>query len=113
MEYVQDDIVLYDFVFARADTVDSSYRSKLTRFFETYKTLDGRTGKYLTSADPTEPLWEADFNTPQDLKSQNEHAESYLSLLTARIRQDSFDREEIEQVIKALYEITQEEQTLI
>ena len=57
-------------------------------------------------------MWDSDYNTPEELRKLGEHAESYLNLLTARIRKESFKGETIESILQGLGEILTDETTL-
>ncbi len=67
MEYHTNDSILYDFVYATADTGFTGYRQKLESFFENYKGGDERYGRYLIPADHNTPLFDAEFASPEGL----------------------------------------------
>lgn len=102
MEYYQGDAKLYDFVFAAADTGVRNYRREIEDFFEKYKNAQGRFGKYLISADIADPLWEAEFDSPEALRRTELGAKSQLELLQARVRGDSFKGLDIDLIVQLL-----------
>jgi hypothetical protein len=102
MEYYQGDAKLYDFVFATADTRVRNYRKRVEDFFADYKDARGRFGKYLISADIADPLWEAEFDTPEALRRTELGAKSQLELLQARVRGDSFKGRNLELILQVL-----------
>jgi hypothetical protein len=102
MEYHKGDARLYDFVYATADTAVPRYRSKLVKFFEGYKKAKGRFGRYLLAADITDPLWEADYERPEDLTRAQPSARSHLELLQARVRSNSFKGKNLDAIVQML-----------
>lgn len=82
MEYHEGNAQLHDFVFATADTSEKTLRGDVTRFFETYRQDKGREGKYLTSADIANPMWDAVFVDPADMRLQKDHQ---LRLIDQRV----------------------------
>jgi hypothetical protein len=68
MEYWDGDIQLHDFVYANADSTDRDFRGNLTEFFDVYSKEKDRHGIYLTAADIAEPMWEAMFSDPADMR---------------------------------------------
>lgn len=70
MEYWDGPVRLFDFVYATADTRDESFRADLCRFFEAYRVANDRAGNYLTAADIAEPMWKAEFTSPESLRSE-------------------------------------------
>ncbi len=97
MEYQKDSTLLYDFAFATADTGDANHRRDLEEFFERYKNDFGRHGEYLIAADMYEPLWDAKFNDPAELRK-----DSQLELLEARVRERMLGENVIEPILEAL-----------
>jgi hypothetical protein len=102
MEYYQGDAKLYDFVYATADTGVRNYRKAVEIFFEQYKKLRGRFGKYLMSADIADPLWEAEYDSPAALQRAEPGAKSQLELLQMRVRGDSFKGRSLELIVEFL-----------
>jgi hypothetical protein len=89
MEYTHGNAILFDFVFATADTAGKHYRKELEGFFDGYKRDAGRDGRYLLSADINNPLWDAEYDSPAALRG-DAGAQAQLGLLEARVRQISF-----------------------
>ena len=69
MEYWDGSTLLHDFVFATADTRDRGFRLDLERFFEEYRKANGRDGSYLLAADVAEPMWDAVFASPAEMRA--------------------------------------------
>jgi hypothetical protein len=90
MEYYQGDAKLYDFVYATADTGVRNHRRYIETFFGEYKKARGRFGKYLMSADISDPLWEAEYDSPIALQRAEPGAKSQLELLRMRVQGESF-----------------------
>ncbi len=104
MEYHSGAKELFDFVYATADTGEKRYRQGLEKFFERYKTERERYGKYLLAGDVGNPLWEADFNSPAELRRADRSAESQLSLLEKRVREHMIGKNIIDQMLEVLGE---------
>jgi len=68
MEYQEGDAQFHDFVFVTVNTREKTMRRGVTKFFENYRKDRGREGIYLTSADIVEPMWEATFADPSDMR---------------------------------------------
>lgn len=101
MEYSRGNSQLFDFVYATADTGDRNYRSELEQFFDFYKRDSGRYGRYLLTADITNPLWEADYDDPAALRGDR-GAVAQLNLLEARVRKETFGGHSLEQILEIL-----------
>ena len=101
MEYSRGNSQLFDFVYATADTGDMHYRSRLEEFFESYKRDSGRYGRYLLSADTSNPLWDADYDDPAALRTDRD-AMAHLNILEARVRNESFAGRSLEQILEVL-----------
>ena len=104
MEYYTRSAKLYDFVYASADSGDSTYRSQLEHFFDKYKRDKGRYGRYLLAGDLDNPMWEADFESPEALQRAEPGAKSQLELLQARVRGDVFRDKNLEAIVELLAE---------
>ncbi|MDF1512806.1 MAG: hypothetical protein P1S60_03240 [Anaerolineae bacterium] len=102
MEYSKDNAILYDFVYASADTRVDNYRMKLSRFFAQYKHKNGRYGRYLLTSDVNHPFLEADYPSPAVLRQNEPGADSHLALIRARVREMSFNNQSIESILKYL-----------
>ncbi len=104
MEYASGSAKLYDFVYATADTGVPRYRSKLMNFFKEYKQKKERYGRYLLSADVSDPLWESEFERPEDLMRAQPSSRSQLELLQARVRADCFKGKNLDAIVQMLAE---------
>lgn len=104
MEYETEGALLYDFVFVTVvyNPYEPDYRGPTAVFFEEYKKKETRNGKYLLTVDMNNPLVEADFYTPEDIRKQNPYGEAQLNLLTARIRNATFNEKILEELLAFL-----------
>ena len=68
MEYSSGSAQMLDYVYATGDTSERSFRGELTSFFERYRKAEGRDGTYLLSSDISEPMWDAWFSDPTELR---------------------------------------------
>lgn len=113
MEYENEQSKLFDFVYATADLGDKNWRGGIEAFFENYRTRHGRSGHYLTAADTAEQLWEADFNSPKELRQKNKSGRTNLDLLTARIQERLAGRDVTESTMTRLGQVCDEVQDLL
>jgi len=67
MRYYKGNAELYDFVVACVVSTDPRCRLEIEQFFDSYKDVDDRAGRYLLSADQTQPIWEAIYSSPAEL----------------------------------------------
>jgi hypothetical protein len=104
MEYYKGNAKLFDFVYATADTARPDYRSRVEGFFETYRNDSGRYGRYLLSADVGDPWWAAEFESPAALNKAGAGAKSQLELLQARVRNECFKGQSVDEVLELLAE---------
>jgi hypothetical protein len=102
MEYYQGAVELFDYVYAAADTGESGYRGRLERFFDGYKDRHERYGRYLLSGDMVNPLWDARFAAPEDLRRADPTAGSQLRVLEARVRESHLGQDATESLLEAL-----------
>lgn len=102
MEYYQGGLELFDYVYAAADTGEAGHRDRLERFFDAYKDRHDRFGRYLLAGDAVNPLWDAQFEGPEDLRRADPSAGSQLSLLEARVRERHLGEELTENLLEAL-----------
>lgn len=102
MEYRSDRATLYDFVYATADTGQANYRTHIERFFEEYRKDKNRSGRYLLAADIEDPLWDAEFESPEHLRRTEPGAKSQLELLNERVQARSFDGQKLEDILRLL-----------
>lgn len=97
MEYYSGDAILYDFVYATADTSVRGYRQSLEEFFEGYKARNERYGRYLIPADQSQPLFDAEY-----AGSSNQDSQSQLRLIEERVHQRSFKGQTIDELLQVL-----------
>lgn len=102
MEYYQGGLELFDYVYAAADTGEPGYRGRLERFFDAYKDRHDRFGRYLLAGDALSPLWDAQFESPEDLRRADPSSGSQLSLLEARVRERHLGEHVTEELLEAL-----------
>lgn len=97
MEYRDDHVELFDYVFCQADTSYPEWRGQIEQFFVDYASAQERFGRYLLAADMVSGLWEAVYETPDRLRSVDAAGDSQLALLEARVNErmnhdDTIDR---------------------
>lgn len=97
MEYYAGNAILYDFVYATADTNVRDYRQKLEQFFDGYKARNERYGRYLIPADQSHPLFDIEGTS-----SSNQLSQSQLRLLKERVHQRSFRGQDINELLQVL-----------
>jgi hypothetical protein len=102
MEYSSGTSVLYDFVYATADTGNKNHLKYIENFFEQYKNDNDRYGRYLFPAEIGGSLWEAEFDSPEALRDSGPGARSQLELLKARVRAETFSEKSLDSIIKFL-----------
>jgi len=112
MEYRSGPKELFDYVYATGDTSFKGYRQRLIDFFESYKDLDDRYGRYLLAADMVDALWEADYNSPAELRRADPSAESELELLQARVRDRLLGEDTVDRLLDALATVSTSEADL-
>jgi hypothetical protein len=96
MEYEQGGALLYDYVFMTADSTVPDYRKQAADFFEYYRTTDGRNGKYLFACDVADPLFDAVYQSPGDMRTAYDNGQ--LELMLQRIRNSRFNNHTIEEL---------------
>lgn len=102
MEYHDGNAEFFAFVFATAIAAEETHRRELERFFARYCCDQGRDGRYLTSADISEPLWNADYLSPEDLLRSDPVAGSQLRLLERRVREAHLGGRTLDLILEAL-----------
>ena len=103
MEYSSGDALLYDYVYATADTRFGNYRKGLERFFDEYRFRNGRGGNYLLPADHYDPLFDAEFSELDALK-KTMSGRSQLHLLEERVRHNSFSGRTLDELAQFMAE---------
>jgi hypothetical protein len=71
MEYETANGLMYDFVFATANSQEKKYRSDVTKFFEKYRGQEGRNGTFLVAADVANPLFDSRYADPSALRQDH------------------------------------------
>lgn len=99
MEYWDTDAQFLDFVYCQAETTDTNYRQSLETFFEYYRSDMGREGRYLTAADIAQPMWDAQFSSPADMRRDNAGS---VKLIEARALQAADGEQNIDVLIRFL-----------
>ncbi|CAA2105435.1 hypothetical protein MBUL_03191 [Methylobacterium bullatum] len=99
MEYWQDNVQLHDFVYATADSADSDFRCGISRFFEDYRHDRGREGSYLTSADIANPMWDALFANPEDMRFRKA---AQLRLIERRVAEAARGEDVVDALLRML-----------
>lgn len=100
MEYEQDDTLLFDYVYASADTKVENARYKLEDFFEEYRKENGRNGKYLLNPNVIHPLFDSQYSSPSELQHPSEKAK--INLIYQRIKNTYFNEININSIINVL-----------
>lgn len=101
MEYREGKKELFDYVYATADTSED-FRGRLEMFFADYAKANDRHGRYLLAGDIVEPIWDAEYETPADLRSFDATAKSKLAVLDERIHEHMLGGDTIDRVLEAL-----------
>jgi hypothetical protein len=99
MEYWDGDMQLHDFVYATADSTDPGFRGYLTEFFEGYRKDKDRHGTYLTAADIAEPMWDAMFADPADMRVRKA---AQLRLIERRLADAAKDQDVVAALLRRL-----------
>ena len=102
MAYWDGDTELYDYVYILTDTSDEGHRSRIEKFFAAYKEDRGRQGRYLIASDVANPLWDAEYSSPEELRRLAPASESYLKLVCEHIRKRTLDREVVDELLRRL-----------
>jgi len=99
MEYWDRTARLHDFVYITVDTGDPQLRRKTAEFFADYSKRNDREGRYLLSADIADPLWEATFANPAEIRL-NRQAE--MEVIEARVNEAVRGEDVVDALIRAL-----------
>lgn len=100
MEYQHGDNLLCDYIYVCADSSAPDYRLELERFFEYYRTKEGRNGRYLLACDPAQPMYDAQFSSPAEMKNAPQAAA--MKLIAGRIRKVTFNGQTIDNILAAI-----------
>jgi hypothetical protein len=102
MEYWDGTARLDDFVYATADTSDRFFRRTIEAFFETYRKDKQRDGVYLLASDVSDPLWEAVFASPREMRLGGPEQ---LRIIEARVREAATGTQVVETLIRRLSQL--------
>ena len=83
LEYWDGPTQLHDFVYATAYTGEKRFRHEISEFFETYRKARDRDGSYLIAADIEQPMWEAIFASPAEMRKDKD---AQLRLIEERVQ---------------------------
>lgn len=96
MEYEQDDILKWDYVFCNVPTSEKKQKQEIQAFFKNYQQTNGFHGKYLINPDVGEPLFDTVYHTPADLKT--DYAQAQLALMKERMNKTAVESLNIDQL---------------
>ncbi|MBO0950615.1 hypothetical protein [Fibrella forsythiae] len=103
IEYVYEDALLYDYVFCNASV--HNYQQEVANFFENYKRDFAYNGRYLINPDPTNPLFETAYSSPDHLRQVESGGRYHLAILKERVRQAYFQGRLLEDIYKILSQL--------
>ncbi len=103
MEYWDDDAQLLDFVYCQADSSDDTGHERLSLFFERYCRDKEREGRYLVAADVANPMWDAEFSSPLEMRTEKAHQ---LKLIESRATEAAEGRDDTEALIRLLSKVS-------
>jgi hypothetical protein len=112
MEYESGSSELFDYVYAGVRTDEPDYRGQATDFFERYHKDVSPNSRYLIAGDMVEPMWDAEFLSPAELRRVDAGARSQLDLLERRVREHMLGKDVIEPLLSKLGETTEEQADL-
>jgi hypothetical protein len=99
MEYWNGSIQLHDFVYATGDTSEKEFRRDLSSFFEHYRNDKGREGIYLTTSDIADPMWNATFADPAEMRASKG---PQLRLIEKRAKEAVNGQKSIDALLRSL-----------
>jgi hypothetical protein len=102
MEYSRDSNLLYDYVYIGARTDDADYRQQVENSFQEYPQSISQDYRYLITADMVQPMWDAEFLSPADLRRVDASAKSQLALLEERVRERLLGKQIVEPLLAAV-----------
>lgn len=100
LEYVRDNVLLYDYVFCSAQSINE--RQQVSDFFEKYRKDYGNNGRYLLNPDPASPLFDSAYNSPEQLGRTETGGQYHLELLKERIRDTYFKDKCIDDILEVM-----------
>ncbi|PPK88457.1 hypothetical protein CLV84_1424 [Neolewinella xylanilytica] len=101
MEYEVNGSLFYDFVYVTVDSSDPDFRNQIRAFLGEYRYMKGRHGNYLIEPFVSHPLlYEQDvmYQSPEELRKEHSAANSHLSLLVERIKNERFGSRTLEEI---------------
>jgi len=110
MEYTQDEIFKWDYVFCSISITDRKQTQNIKDFFDEYRIMGGVEGKYLINPDIAEPIFETVYVTPNDLKSN--YAIAQMALMKERMVKRVIDGFEIDELTKMISNSYQDSNSL-
>ncbi len=110
MEYTQDDIFKWDYVFCSVSITDKKQTQNIKDFFDDYKVMGDMNGKYLINPDIAEPIFDTIYVTPNDLKSN--YAISQMALMKERMVKRVVDGLEMDELTKMISNAYQDSNSL-
>jgi hypothetical protein len=100
MEYTSDGATFYDYVFYRTEMQHNTYdRHDASDFFETYRKNRNRNGHYLLASDIEDPLFDAVYSSPEDIRRNEVAGKTHLQILKEKIKQRYYHGKLIDEVI--------------
>lgn len=100
MEYTLEGATFYDYVFYQTRMLRNNYdRQDAEDFFETYRKNRGRNGNYLLAADIEEPVFQASYSSPEDIRRNETAGKTHLQILKEKIKQRYYKGKLIDEVI--------------
>lgn len=111
MEYECKDTILYDFVYATADSKVENIDLQIEKFFKEYRKKDGRNGEYLLNPNIIKPIFESRYLSPKELQKPSEKAK--LKLLYERVRNSHFNGIAIEKLVNEVPKFYSSKESII
>ncbi len=102
MEYESGASELFDYVYVGVLTGEKDYRKQVEDFFDRYRKDVSPHARYLIAGDMVQPMWEAEFLSPAELRRLDAGAKSQLSLLEARVRERMLGKHAIEPLLQKM-----------
>jgi len=111
MEYEYKDTILYDFVYATADSKVENIDLLIEKFFKEYRKKDGRNGEYLLNPNIIKPIFASRYLSPKELQKPSERAK--LKLLYERVRNSHFNGIAIEKLVNEVPKFYSSKESII
>ena len=102
MEYESGASELFDYVYVGVRTDEKDYRKQVEDFFDRYHKDISPHARYLIASDMVQPMWDAEFLSPAELRRLDAGAKSQLSLLEARVRHHMLGKHVIEPLLEKM-----------